>query len=104
MNLGNPREFTMLELAQLVLALTDSSLPLRHLPLPEDDPRRRQPVIDLARELFGWSRHCADSGVGLHRRLLSRPTRRHPESVADRVRRRLSPPGQLDDYALQWAR
>jgi UDP-glucuronate decarboxylase len=53
-NLGNPREFTMLELAQKVIELTGSSSPLIRLPLPQDDPRQRQPNIDKARELLGW--------------------------------------------------
>jgi UDP-glucuronate decarboxylase len=54
MNLGNPGEFTMLELAQLVRELTGSRSPLVHLPLPADDPRQRQPDITLARQTLGW--------------------------------------------------
>jgi UDP-glucuronate decarboxylase len=53
-NLGNPVEFTMRELAELVLAQTDSLSPLEMKPLPEDDPRQRQPDITLAREQLGW--------------------------------------------------
>lgn len=54
-NLGNPNEFTMLELAEAVLKLTDSKSKLIHLPLPKDDPKQRQPDISLAkRELNGW--------------------------------------------------
>ena len=55
-NLGNPAEFTMTELAQRVLALTGSRSPIEHRPLPADDPVRRQPDISLARALLGWSR------------------------------------------------
>ncbi|HTU04728.1 MAG TPA: NAD-dependent epimerase/dehydratase family protein, partial [Trebonia sp.] len=53
-NLGNPGEFTMLELAKQVIALTDSDCELQHRPLPADDPVRRQPDISRARELLGW--------------------------------------------------
>ncbi len=54
-NLGNPGEFTMLELAQAVIELTQSKSQLVFHPLPGDDPRRRKPDISLAREkLAGW--------------------------------------------------
>jgi UDP-glucuronate decarboxylase len=53
-NLGNPGEFTVLELAKHVLALTESTCPVQHLPLPADDPARRRPDINRARELLGW--------------------------------------------------
>lgn len=53
-NLGNPGEFTIRELAEQVLALTGSSSKLVFRPLPEDDPRQRQPDITRAREQLGW--------------------------------------------------
>ena len=53
-NLGNPGEFTMLDLAKQVMALTESDCPVLHLPLPADDPARRKPDISRARELLGW--------------------------------------------------
>lgn len=53
-NLGNPREFTMLELAEKVLQLTGSVSPIIFKPLPQDDPRQRQPNIDKAVEQLGW--------------------------------------------------
>lgn len=53
-NIGNPGEFTMLELAQQVIALTGSSSQLVHLPLPADDPTRRRPDIAQARDRLGW--------------------------------------------------
>lgn len=53
-NLGNPIEFTMLELAQLVLKLTGSKSKIVHLPLPADDPTQRKPDIRLAREKLDW--------------------------------------------------
>jgi hypothetical protein len=53
-NLGNPGEFTMLELADAVRELTGSRSELVHRPLPADDPRQRQPDITLAREHLDW--------------------------------------------------
>ena len=53
-NLGNPGEFTMLELAEKVLELTGSSSTVEHLPLPQDDPKQRQPDISRAKESLGW--------------------------------------------------
>ena len=53
-NLGNPVEFTMLELARKVLELTGSTSAIEHFPLPPDDPVRRLPDIALARELLRW--------------------------------------------------
>lgn len=54
-NIGNPNEFTLLELAKNVLELTNSKSKLIHLPLPQDDPKQRQPDITLAKEkLQGW--------------------------------------------------
>jgi UDP-glucuronate decarboxylase len=55
-NIGNPHEFTMLELANLALELTNSKSKIVYLPLPQDDPLQRQPDISLAqKELNGWS-------------------------------------------------
>jgi nucleoside-diphosphate-sugar epimerase len=53
-NIGNPAEFTMLELAELVLSITGSPSELIFDPLPIDDPTQRRPDIALARSLFGW--------------------------------------------------
>lgn len=53
-NLGNPGEFTMLELAEKVIALTGSKSKLVHRPLPGDDPKQRRPDISLAGSLLGW--------------------------------------------------
>jgi UDP-glucuronate decarboxylase len=58
-NLGNPGEFTMLELAEKVLAMTGGKSRLVHLPLPADDPRQRRPDITLAREKLGWEPRVA---------------------------------------------
>jgi UDP-glucuronate decarboxylase len=53
-NLGNPDEFTIAQLAERVTALAGGNLQIRHMPLPEDDPRQRQPDISLARDKLGW--------------------------------------------------
>ncbi|WP_399221329.1 UDP-glucuronic acid decarboxylase family protein [Synechococcus sp. Lug-A] len=53
-NIGNPGEFTIRQLADLVRARINPSLPFVYLPLPQDDPLQRQPVIDLARRELGW--------------------------------------------------
>ena len=64
MNLGNPGEFTILELAQRVIALTGSSSRIVHKPLPEDDPRQRRPDISLAQAQLGWTPKVAlDEGL-----------------------------------------
>jgi UDP-glucuronate decarboxylase len=54
-NLGNPGEFSMRELADAVLAITGSRAGFVFRPLPTDDPRRRRPDISLARERLGWA-------------------------------------------------
>lgn len=53
-NIGNPGEFTMLELAQMVIELTNSKSKMIFLPLPQDDPMQRRPVIDLAKKELDW--------------------------------------------------
>jgi len=74
-NIGNPDEFTLLELAETVKELTGSTAEIVYEALPEDDPKQRKPDISLARELLGWSpevplreglqRTIEDSGVEL---------------------------------------
>ena len=53
-NLGNPGEFTMLELAEKIIDLTGSRSKIVHEPLPQDDPTQRKPVIELAKKELGW--------------------------------------------------
>jgi UDP-glucuronate decarboxylase len=53
-NIGNPVEFTIAELAKMVVELTGSRARIIHRPLPQDDPRQRQPDISKANELLGW--------------------------------------------------
>ncbi|MBG7605195.1 MAG: SDR family oxidoreductase [Actinobacteria bacterium] len=65
-NIGNPVEFTMLELADLVIELTGSQAGISHRPLPNDDPQQRQPDISMARERLGWEPEVAlREGLGL---------------------------------------
>lgn len=54
-NIGNPGEFTMLELAQQIIELTNSKSKIIFLPLPQDDPMQRKPLIDLAKKELDWS-------------------------------------------------
>ena len=65
-NLGNPGEFTMLQLAEKVIRLTGSKSRIVNEPLPSDDPAQRRPVIDLAKEKLGW-RPTIDLEEGLER-------------------------------------
>ena len=53
-NLGNPDEFTIRELAELVRIQINPELQLVERPLPQDDPQKRQPAIDLARQQLNW--------------------------------------------------
>ncbi|MBN1242906.1 MAG: SDR family oxidoreductase [Spirochaetales bacterium] len=64
-NLGNPGEFTMLELAEKVLKLTGSASKIVHRPLPQDDPKQRKPDISKAGSLLDWEPEVAlDEGLG----------------------------------------
>ena len=63
-NLGNPNEFTILELAEKVIELTNSSSKIQHLPLPSDDPKQRQPDISQAKEKLKW-KPSIELGTGL---------------------------------------
>ena len=54
-NIGNPNEFTILRLAELVIELTNSKSKIVFSPLPSDDPKQRKPDISLAREILGWT-------------------------------------------------
>ena len=63
-NLGNPSEFSMHQLAQLVIKITDSSSTIVYLPLPLDDPKQRKPDISLAKNQLNWSPEV-DLEIGL---------------------------------------
>ena len=58
-NLGNPGEFTILQLAEKIVALTGSSSQIIYKPLPSDDPLQRKPVIELAKHHLDWEPHIA---------------------------------------------
>lgn len=63
-NLGNPKEFTVKELSEKVIAATGSKSKIAYAPLPQDDPVRRQPDISLAKKLLGWKPEVAlDEGL-----------------------------------------
>lgn len=53
-NIGNPKEISMIELAQSIIKMTNSGSEIIYQPLPEDDPTKRQPDISLAKEIIGW--------------------------------------------------
>jgi UDP-glucuronate decarboxylase len=86
-NCGNPQEFTIVELAEKVIAMTGSRSKIVYRPLPQDDPRQRRPDISSAEELLGW-RPTVGLEDGLRRtieyfdRLLSEDGR---EAIASRV-------------------
>ncbi|MDH3597687.1 MAG: GDP-mannose 4,6-dehydratase, partial [Rhodospirillales bacterium] len=65
-NLGNPDEIPVLDLARKMIAMTGSKSEIVYAPLPEDDPMQRQPDISLARELLGWA-PAVDLEAGLER-------------------------------------
>lgn len=76
-NMGNPAEFTIRELAETVLRLTDSKSRIEYRPLPSDDPRQRQPDISLAKRQLDWSpKVCLEDGlketIAYFRKLLSK--------------------------------
>jgi UDP-glucuronate decarboxylase len=71
-NIGNPVEFTVRELAEQVIRLTGSTSKLTFAPLPSDDPMQRRPDIRLAKEMFGWQpQRAAGGGPAQDHRLLS---------------------------------
>jgi UDP-glucuronate decarboxylase len=82
MNLGNPGEFTMLELAQIVIELTGANSTIEFQPLPTDDPRQRRPDISRAQELFGFQPRVA--------------LREGLKQTVENFRERLAPNGRSD--------
>ncbi len=88
MNIGNPDEFTLLELAEIIKELTGSTAEIIYEALPEDDPKQRKPNITLARELLGWSPEVSlRDGLAAHDRAVGR-------RAAGRWRRELSSPAR----------
>jgi dTDP-glucose 4,6-dehydratase len=85
-NLGNPEEVSILQLAEAIIRITGSKSPIVYEPLPEDDPQRRQPDITVARAKLGWEPHVSlESGLAktlpYFQAELRNPTR--PTSPAD---------------------
>ena len=64
-NIGNPKEFTMIQLAKTILELTDSKSKLVYLSIPQDDPKQRQPDISLAKEKLNNWKPSIELGQGL---------------------------------------
>ena len=97
-NLGNPVEFTMLELAQRVMALTGSRSEIVFRPLPQDDPRQRQPDIARARALLDWEPTVPladglERTVAYFREELARAAAREAAVAAARTRAHTAPSG-----------
>jgi UDP-glucuronate decarboxylase len=89
LNLGNPAEFTIRELAELVIELTGSSSRIAFAPLPADDPLQRRPEIRLARDLLGWEpkvqlEEGLKKTIAYFEQLLTR------QAASERDRRRMS--------------
>jgi UDP-glucuronate decarboxylase len=84
MNLGNPKEFTIRELADVIRDVVGSKVPFIHQPLPLDDPQRRQPDITFARQTLNWEPRVAlrqgiEATVAYFDRLLTTSSARIPE-------------------------
>ena len=97
-NIGNPDEYTVLELAQTVVELLASPSPIVHLPLPEDDPTRRRPDITLARTALGWE---PTTGLqeGLARTVVAVAAETGLEAAASAV---TGAPGRRPWQGLRW--
>ena len=86
-NIGNPDEFTMLELASMVIELTASRSRIVHRPLPQDDPRQRRPDISKANDVLGWAPQTAlQRRPEAHHRIFRGAIARRRRSAVDRPR------------------
>ena len=91
-NLGNPQEITMRELASQIAVLTQSAARITFCDLPADDPRRRRPDISRATELLGWTpRVGLDEGLRLTIAYFARSAKRRPASVIQSATSRWAP-------------
>jgi len=92
-NIGNPGEFTIRELAEKVVAKVDSKSTIVEKPLPSDDPKQRKPDITLAREKLGWEPKVAlDEGPGRSPRELPHPFHRQASRLTPGWLKRIIPP------------
>lgn len=82
-NIGNPGEFTIRQLAETIKRLTDSSSPLVYRPLPQDDPRQRKPDITRARGLLGWEPEV-DLEAGLQKAIAWFAAHPEPSATLDK--------------------
>ena len=106
-NIGNPTEFTILELAKQVIEIVGSSSRIVNRPLPADDPRQRRPDVSKAQDVLGWS-PCTPLAEGLNRTVVYfgelcvighcepsypalRSARTHPEHLQRLIHRAVSP-------------
>ena len=65
-NLGNPNEISILSLAEAIRSKIGTAVNITHLPLPEDDPLKRKPSIELAKDILGWQPNISlDRGLDL---------------------------------------
>ena len=83
-NIGNPVEFSMLQLADLVRELTGSRSRIVHRPLPQDDPRQRQPDISKAQAILGW-KPATPLKLGLEKTIAYFETLLHEPGIRDAV-------------------
>ncbi|NTZ43836.1 SDR family oxidoreductase [Altererythrobacter sp. SALINAS58] len=86
-NIGNPNEFTIRELAEAVIELTGSKSTLQNFPLPQDDPKQRKPNIDLAREKLGWE-PAVQLREGLERTIAYFDALMREDAAADAIKAR----------------
>jgi dTDP-glucose 4,6-dehydratase len=89
-NIGNPAEYTVTQLAEVVKELTGSPAPIEHRPLPKDDPRLRQPDITRARTMLGWEPKV-DLHEGIRRTIEYFRTLMGTDRMAPRVPRPTGP-------------
>jgi UDP-glucuronate decarboxylase len=101
-NIGNPAEFSVLELAKMVIDLVGSSSQIVHRPLPENDPKQRQPNISRAQELLDWRPYTAlKDGLVSTIEYFEQLLREHDGYRAPKERRRSSTMVKLDEVPPQ---
>lgn len=105
-NLGDPQEFTIRQLADIVLQMTGSSSRILHRPMSEDDPRRRQPDIAFAKPLLDWSpsvglREGLQRSIGYFDKLLGK-SRRLPAAQLEALRGRAPLPPYFSARSSLW--